>query len=48
MAQIVAVVGDQMPDGRRAPRPLAHGSDTLAAIEHHQGRSGANVAAGSR
>ena len=27
------------------PGPLAHGSDTPAAISHHQGGSGANVAA---
>jgi hypothetical protein len=46
MAQLVGVVGDQMPDGRRPPRPLAHGSDTSATIEHHQSRSGARERGG--
>jgi hypothetical protein len=46
MAQLVGVVGDQMPNGRRAPRPLAHGSDTSATIEHHKGRSGARERGG--
>jgi len=42
----VAVVGDLMVDVVAAlPGPLAHGSDTPAAISHHQGGSGANVAA---
>ena len=43
----IVVVGDLMVDVVAAlPGPLAHGSDTPAAIEHHQGGSGANVAAG--
>ena len=42
----IVVVGDLMVDVVAAlPGPLAHGSDTPAAIEHHQGGSGANVAA---
>jgi sugar/nucleoside kinase (ribokinase family) len=42
----VAVVGDLMVDVVAAlPGPLAHGSDTPAPISHHQGGSGANVAA---
>ena len=42
----IAVVGDLMVDVVAAlPGPLAHGSDTPARISHHQGGSGANVAA---
>ena len=42
----IVVVGDVMVDVVAAlPGPLAHGSDTPAAISHHQGGSGANVAA---
>jgi ribokinase len=42
----IVVVGDLMVDVVAAlPGPLAVGSDTPAAIEHHQGGSGANVAA---
>jgi len=42
----IVVVGDLMVDVVAAlPGPLARGSDTPAAIEHHQGGSGANVAA---
>jgi sugar/nucleoside kinase (ribokinase family) len=45
MARIV-VVGDLMADVVAVlPGPLAHGSDTPAPIAHHQGGSGANVAA---
>ena len=42
----IVVVGDLMADVVAAlPGELAVGSDTPAAIEHHQGGSGANVAA---
>jgi ribokinase len=42
----IVVVGDLMVDVVASlPGPLAVGSDTPAAIEHHQGGSGANVAA---
>jgi sugar/nucleoside kinase (ribokinase family) len=42
----IVVAGDLMVDVVAAlPGPLAHGSDTPAAISHHQGGSGANVAA---
>jgi len=42
----IVVVGDLMVDVVAAlPGPLAHGSDTPGAISHHQGGSGANVAA---
>lgn len=42
----VLVVGDVMVDVVAVlPGELAHGSDTPAAIEHHYGGSGANVAA---
>jgi len=42
----IVVVGDLMVDVVAAlPGPLACGSDTPAAIEHHQGGSGANVGA---
>ena len=42
----IVVVGDLMVDIVAAlPGPLAHGSDTPARISHHQGGSGANVAA---
>ena len=42
----IVVVGDLMVDVVAAlPGPLAHGSDTPAPIELHQGGSGANVAA---
>ena len=42
----IAVVGDLMVDVVAAlAGPLAHGSDTPARISHHQGGSGANVAA---
>ena len=45
----IVVVGDLMVDVVAAlPGPLAHGSDTPAAISHHQGGSGASPRAAAR